>query len=87
MTFLVATTVLNCSNVLMKKKVIIHGFFCQNGGDAGVRCREEEIRVKSVSAATVDTPYNCTKHTITISWELHNTSSHKPSSFTVTCML
>ena len=61
------------------------GFSCRNGGDAGVRCREEELRVKSVSAATVDTPYYYTKRTVTISWELHNTSSHRPSSFTVTC--
>ena len=61
------------------------GFSCRNGGDAGVRCREEELRVKSVSAATVDTSYYYTKRTVTISWELHNTSSHRPSSFTVTC--
>ena len=61
------------------------GFSCQNGGDAGVRCREEELRVKSVSAATVDTSLYCTKRIITISWELHNALSHRPSSFTVTC--
>ena len=51
------------------------GYFCRYGGGAGVRCREEVLRVKSVSAATVDTPY-CTKRTVMISWKLHNDSSH-----------
>ena len=59
-------------------------FYCRYGGGAGVRCREEELRVKNVSVATVDMPY-CTKHTVIIFWELHKNSSYKPSSFTVTC--
>ena len=75
-----ASQLLDCSH----KKKGDYGFFCQNGGDAGVRCREEELRVKNVSAATVATPYH-TKRTVTIFWELHNNSSHRPSSFTITC--
>ena len=62
-----------------------YGYFCRFGGGASIRCREEKLRVKNVSAATVDTPH-CTKHTtVLISWELYNDAPHSPSSFTVEC--
>ena len=41
------------------------GFRCRYGGNAGVKCREEELRVKNVS---VDT----TTHAILISWDLYS---------------
>ena len=61
-------------------------YWCHNGGDAGVRCREEELRVKNISTATIDTPYNnYTKQTVLISWELYSNASHRPGSFRVEC--
>jgi hypothetical protein len=72
------TTLLNCPHNRRRDS-------CRFGGDAGVKCREEELRVKNVSIANIDMPC-CIKRTVRISWELHDsTSSHKPSSFTVTC--
>ena len=56
------------------------------GGGAGVRCREEQLRVKNISAATISIPeYYDTMNTVLISWELYSNASHKPSSFTIVC--
>ena len=55
------------------------GFRCSYGGNAGVKCREEELRVKNVS---VDT----TTHAILISWDLYSGELQpEPSSLRVWC--
>ena len=55
------------------------GFRCSYGGNAGVKCREEELRVKNVS---IDT----TTHAISISWDLYSSElQHEPSSLRVWC--
>ena len=45
------STLLNCSHFRSDDS----RYNCLYGGDAGVRCREEELRVKNVSNATIDT--------------------------------
>ena len=77
------TALLNCFHIVRGRD----GYFCSIAGDAGVRCREEELRVKSVSASESATQSysNYTKQSVMISWELYSTSSHRPSSFRVEC--
>ena len=66
------TTLLDCN---------YYGRYCRYGGGASVRCRDEQLRVQNVSAATVNT----TTHTVMISWELNNGAPHQPNSFKVEC--
>ena len=47
-----------------------------------MKCEEEQLRVKNVSATTVS---YCTEHTLLVSWELYNNASCDPSSFRVQC--
>lgn len=70
-------TLLNCSHF----KRFDRGYNCRNGGYAGVKCSEEQLRVQDVSIA-ID---NATTPTIVISWELYGGTRHKPSSFRVEC--
>ena len=69
---------LNCSNGYINHR-------CHSGGNVGVRCREEMLRVKNVSASTVYSNY--TKQSVMISWELYSNPSHRQnlSSFRVEC--
>ena len=55
---------------------------CIYGGGAAVQCREEQLRVKNVSAVTM--PYYV-MHTVVVSWELYKGGSLRPSSFKVEC--
>ena len=54
----------------------------RNCWSAGVRCSEERLRVKNVSAVTVNTTHTVT---VTISWALYSGAPHKPSSIRVWC--
>ena len=74
------TTLLNCSHV--KKGYV--GYLCFPGGYAGVKCREEQLRVKNVNATTVDAPHYA-KPTVMISWKLYSGAPHSQSSFRVEC--
>lgn len=69
---------LNCSYVRLPS-----GEYGHCGSAAGVSCSGEQLRVKNVNAAIVDTP--CTTYAVLISWELHSGAPHNPSSFSVQC--
>jgi hypothetical protein len=65
-----------------------HWFWCRNGGDAVVRCTDEQLQViKNITAATVPTLYNnITRPSILVSWELYSNASYRPDSFSVKCV-
>ena len=58
---------------------------CDHGKCAFVRCREEWLRVKNVSSATVSVQEYNAMYTVLIFWELYCNASHSPTSFTVVC--
>ena len=59
----------------------IGGWFCYGSTGAGVRCKDDRLRVKNVHTAIVST----SMHTIMILWELQNFTEYRPSSFKVRC--
>ena len=62
-------------------------FWCRNGGDAGVRCKDKWLQVKNITAATIQASYNnITRQNILLSWELYNNASYTPNSFSVECV-
>ena len=63
------------------------GFWCRNGGDAGVRCTNKWLQVKNITAATIQALYNnIIRQNISLSWELYNNASYTPNSFSVECV-
>lgn len=70
---------LDCPNTRSTKR----RYNCRFGGGAEVRCRDEQLQIKNVSATKVTT--DALVQTVLVSWELYSGALHNPSSFRVHC--